>query len=345
MNITLTFIIPFLIGSIITYISFKIINYKTLKDIEIKKRQAEWLVQDAHQADEKVSKREIELVKKIKEFEQQKNDYTIQIQLLENKKENINSEIQNLQKLSEEAAKAFYDTNIELAQNNLEQSLEEMAINYQKAQEEYQKEYLETNAECVKDFNDLMAQKRSELNEIQKELDKITATYKASIEARLREQEIAEKIEYYKIKISETDLIDINILEKMKTQLTNPRILSMLIWSTYFQKPLKTLCNNILGTEVVCGIYKITNQITGECYVGQSKDIAKRWSDHAKCGLNIDRPVGNKLYQSMVSDGLQNFTWELLETCKPEELNEKERKYIEIYHSAEFGFNSTQGNK
>ena len=38
------------------------------------------------------------------------------------------------------------------------------------------------------------------------------------------------------------------------------------------------------------------------CY--QSVDIGKRFKDHAKCGLDIDRPQGNKLYQSMIDYGL-----------------------------------------
>lgn len=65
----------------------------------------------------------------------------------------------------------------------------------------------------------------------------------------------------------------------------------MLIWQTWFQKPLKALAANILGTSTVTGIYKITNIITGECYIGQAADIAARWSEHAKCGLGIDTPA------------------------------------------------------
>ena len=67
---------------------------------------------------------------------------------------------------------------------------------------------------------------------------------------------------------------------------------------------MNELCNNVLGLKTVTGIYKITNQETKECYIGQSVDIGKRFKDHAKCGLDIDRPQGNKLYQSMIDYGL-----------------------------------------
>ena len=47
----------------------------------------------------------------------------------------------------------------------------------------------------------------------------------------------------------------------------------MLIWSTYYQKPMTALCNRILGTKTVTGIYEITNQINDMCYVGQSVNV------------------------------------------------------------------------
>ena len=68
----------------------------------------------------------------------------------------------------------------------------------------------------------------------------------------------------------------------------------MVIWTTYFQKPMTALSNNVLGTDTICGIYKITNQNNDMCYIGQSVDIATRWKSHAKCGLGIDAPAGNK---------------------------------------------------
>ena len=46
------------------------------------------------------------------------------------------------------------------------------------------------------------------------------------------------------------DLKDISILDSIKPKLNNPRILSMLIWQTYFRKPMTDLCNNIIGTAI-----------------------------------------------------------------------------------------------
>ena len=64
-----------------------------------------------------------------------------------------------------------------------------------------------------------------------------------------------------------------------------------------------------------------------------------------KCGLGIDTPANNKLYQAMLEDGLENFTFELLEACDDKDLNEKEVFYIQLYNAYTFGYNSNKGNK
>lgn len=180
---------------------------------------------------------------------------------------------------------------------------------------------------------------------IKEDLNKIRATRASAQEALLKEQQIKENISFYSLNPSQNDLDDIQTLERIKPKLHQPRILSMLIWSTYFQKPMTQLCNNIVGLKEICGIYKITNQKTNQCYIGQSVDVAKRWKDHVKCGLGIDTPANNKLYQSMAEYGVWSFTFEVLEECSKDQLNEKESFYISLYQSNEFGFNSNTGVK
>lgn len=41
--------------------------------------------------------------------------------------------------------------------------------------------------------------------------------------------------------------------------------------------------------------------------------------------------------------GIWNFSWELLEKCDRDKLNERERYYIELYMSKDFGYNSNKG--
>ena len=184
-----------------------------------------------------------------------------------------------------------------------------------------------------------------EIAEVQSKLDYLRSTRAAAIQAQLKEKEIKEKLSFYCLQPTDSELDDIRALERVKPNLHQPRILCMLIWSTYFQKPMTALCNNVLGTAVVTGVYKITNQETDECYIGQAVDVAKRWKDHAKCGLGIDTPASNKLYKAIQEYGIWNFSWELLEQCSKEELDEKEHFYIDLYDSKNYGYNSSIGIK
>lgn len=184
-----------------------------------------------------------------------------------------------------------------------------------------------------------------EKNKLQDELDKLRASLSAGVEARLREQERQTEINFYKLSIDEADLADVKMLENLKPSLRKPVVLSKLIWTQYFQKQMTELCDRVLGTKVICGIYKITNVLTEQCYIGQSVDVSKRWKDHCKCGLGIDAPSTNVLYNAMQKDGVWNFSFELLETCPREQLNEKEAFWIGMYQSNKFGYNSTKGNK
>lgn len=89
------------------------------------------------------------------------------------------------------------------------------------------------------------------------------------------------------------------------------------------------------------GIYKIENKINGKVYIGQSIDIARRWREH-KCSIHkIDAP----LYRAMIKYGLENFTFEVLEECKANELDIKEIDYIIEYNSFYNGYNQTTGGE
>ena len=229
----------------------------------------------------------------------------------------------------------------ELSQKAFENYCNILERQYKEAEEEQQQliDSLQTA------YSDLQLQLMQEADQAKADLDKIQATRAAALQAQLKEKEIKEQLAFYCLTISQTNIDDIKVLERIKPQLHEPRILSMLIWKTYYQKPMTTLCNNILGSDTVCGIYKITDQTNGMCYIGQSVDCSKRWKDHAKCGLGIDTPAGNKLYKAMQEVGLYNFSFELLEACPREQLNEKERYYISLYQSNQYGYNILAGNE
>lgn len=206
-------------------------------------------------------------------------------------------------------------------------------------------EFEKKSIQLENDFNMTELEITEKIKQEKMKLKSIEDLQNAATNAIKKEKEIQEQKDFYCLNITEEEKKDIEILSSIKNRLAKPRILSMLIWSTYFQKKMTALCNNVVGTRAVCGIYKITNQKNNMCYIGQAVDISKRWKNHAKAGLGIDTPVGNKLYQAMQDDGIYSFSWEVLTPCEKEELNSKEKYFIKLYQAYEYGYNSNQGNR
>ena len=86
--------------------------------------------------------------------------------------------------------------------------------------------------------------------------------------------------------------------------------------------------------EKVCGIYKVTNNINQKVYIGQSVDIYSRWNHHKSCCKNKKcHEYNSPFYRALRKYGEDNFTFEILEQCDIEELDNKEIKYINQYNS------------
>ena len=80
--------------------------------------------------------------------------------------------------------------------------------------------------------------------------------------------------------------------------------------------------------EKICGVYKITNTITGDFYIGSSKNVKKRWADH-KCPSVWNRYPNNPMYLDMNKYGLDKFSFQILEEVEIEQLKEMEQQFIE----------------
>ena len=80
--------------------------------------------------------------------------------------------------------------------------------------------------------------------------------------------------------------------------------------------------------EKICGIYKIINTVTGDFYIGSSKDVKHRCANH-KCKYTWNEQPNNPMYIDMRKYGVENFVFEILEVVEPEELKETEQKFIE----------------
>ena len=244
------------------------------------------------------------------------------------KKKEINQDLLEWREYRKKEIEAYIESQKQLA---------DQTVNT--AYESAQKQISDINNDIQNTRNTALQEKE----QIQTEIDKLKASLSAGVEARLREQEKKDKINFYKLSISEADLADVKILQNLKSSFHKPVVLSKLIWTQYFQKQMTELCDRVLGKKTICGIYKITNLLTEQCYIGQSVNISDRWKQHCKCGLGIEASATNVLYNSMQRDKIWNFSFELLEECPKESLNEKERFWINMYQSNIYGLNTLKG--
>lgn len=83
------------------------------------------------------------------------------------------------------------------------------------------------------------------------------------------------------------------------------------------------------------GIYKIENLINGKIYIGQSVDIHERWLEHKRVNERTSALDKQQypLYRSFKKYGLENFSFEILEECSRDKLNEREKYWIAYYHT------------
>ena len=78
----------------------------------------------------------------------------------------------------------------------------------------------------------------------------------------------------------------------------------------------------------ICGIYIIINTITGDFYIGSSKDIKERCRHHKMPSVWNEQP-NNPMYLDMKKYGVDKFELQILEVVEPEELKEIEQQFIE----------------
>ena len=74
------------------------------------------------------------------------------------------------------------------------------------------------------------------------------------------------------------------------------------------------------------GIYKITSP-SGRIYIGQSININKRFKRYKQ----LDCKSQLILYKSLIKYGYSNHTFEVIELCNEDQLNERERYFQDVY--------------
>ena len=90
----------------------------------------------------------------------------------------------------------------------------------------------------------------------------------------------------------------------------------------------------------VSAVYKITNTVTNDFYIGSSKNIKLRWACH-KCQSTWNECPNNPMYIDMQKYGVDKFEFEILEEVEIEKLKEKEQQFIETLKPT---YNSNNAN-
>lgn len=95
-------------------------------------------------------------------------------------------------------------------------------------------------------------------------------------------------------------------------------------------------------TSVICGIYTITNRINGKRYVGCSRNVQQRWLYHRAPGRwkRDGLKSGMKIARAFREYGIENFRFEVVETCAVSKLSTREILWISKLKPE---YNSTAG--
>ena len=272
------------------------------------------------------------------QLEDETKQLQIELASLQAKRDEVQSSIFSLEQQAKESANIFYQKNMEIAQTNLDKSLEN-ASNYYTAQtEQYQNDYKEIMADCAQSISNLISQKKIELEKLDLAIKEQSEKVNASVEASKRAEEIRSQSDFYKLTIPKEDLDEIKELREVGEHLRNPEPLNKVIWICYYEKPTTDLIGRVIGSGTHTGIYKITNLTNQMCYVGQAANLAERWKQHIKRGLGADPITKNKLYPAMKAIGVENFSFEVIEECERSKLDEREDYWQDFFKAKEFGY-------
>lgn len=297
----------------------------------LRKEREEQINSQSEQIRQEIHNMEIMLEEKAKTYKQTQDEWLQRVQNLkesyERQREEITSSIQ------EHALKEQQVMTEKLLQKQqeIEKEVRTLDDKYNLTVVDYENKMFDIRCKFEaeeQDLNSQIVQKRNEIN--------------ALIEQFKKDEEARKEADFYRIPITPTAQNDINKLKGVAAQLNNPSTLYKLIWKEYYENGFNAMIGRVLGDDKdSIGIYKITNIKNQMCYIGQTKaGFKNRWRTHAKRAVKAEDGTSNRLYQDMWENGLENYTFQIVEKCTPDKLTEREKFYIDFFNSKEWGFNS-----
>lgn len=251
------------------------------------------------------------------------------LKLLEELREFRRNEIDHdLQVYREERSKAV--------EEQIEEAIKQLKVQKFEEYQEYENK-LDATAEARK--NTL----QGKIDELVDELFRLKAKRDAINEANRREKQIQEQQDFYRVVLSDEDLSDLKQIKAIIPYIKHPDAINKLMWDVYVKKGVDQVIRNVLNNESFAGIYKFTNINTNESYIGKSTDVKKRAYEHYKYAYGLSGIASSYFHSALIKDGVENFTFELLEKCDKDKLTEREKYYIDFYETKTYGYNQRLG--
>ena len=288
--------------------------------------------------DQKIETENRQLYNFNKQLVDEKETLTKELSSLKIQREEVSNSLDLLQNQAKQSAEVFFKQSMELARTNIAHDLELEESKYEQAKQDYKSSYKNLMAGCSEDLVNLIQEKQKELEVLDDKIFKLTREVDAAIEAAKRAEEIKNQANFYKLQLSSIDIEEIKLLRSIEPHLRDKETLNKVIWKSYYEKPTTDLIGRVIGSGIHTGIYKITNLDNQMCYVGQAVDLVARWKQHIKRGIGAETPTRNKLYPAMLTLGVENFSFEVIEECSREELDTREDYWQNYFKAKEFGY-------
>ena len=177
---------------------------------------------------------------------------------------------------------------------------------------------------------------------IQETLDELRCRQEKTIDIMKEQEKDESELDFHRIEFTTQEHSDIELLLEVEKRLHNKDVLRKLIYKTYVEASMNEMFSR-LGIMTEPGIYKIENIKDKRVYIGQSTNVRNRLREHIKSALGISTIANQAVHQAMAEEGLENFTFYLIDDCDRDILNEREKYWIDFYKSNEWGYNRTRG--
>ena len=227
---------------------------------------------------------------------------------------------------------AQFENRIQELKEQLDRINKEIEGSWQKNEElkknsaalEAKNEELEANVKKLSGENEALETRNKKLKEWNRKVEGIALGNENGEDGRFYEFELSTK---------EEELIKlVREIEVMYPDLK--RDLATIEWKKVWLPQVQSFTTELNGKT---GIYRLVSKKDERVsYVGQACDIKERWYQHIKKMVGVDVPGNEKLYKVGRPDELK---WSVVELVGREDLNERERYWIEYFGCRERGLN------